>query len=130
MDTQPNVMAMDSINQTPSYNQPQHLYASAPQHLPSTYPTHSSVVGAEALAAGMMGLVIVGTGTMGANLHRVQEGDITIGEALNDSMAKGATAGVTAASATVVSKTLTSGGLVGLGVTLAVATGVSYLLNK
>ncbi len=89
-----------------------------------------SSVSSEVVAAGVMGVIVAGTGTMGANLHKVQDGDMTMGEAVTDSLTCGAAAGVAAATATLATKSLTSGGLTGLMVTLATATGVSYLLGK
>ena len=82
------------------------------------------------LAAGLFGLVVVGTGTLGANLHKVSDGDMTMGEAVSESLSKGAVGGLATAAATAASTSLTSGGLLGLAVTVAAATGVSYLLSK
>ena len=84
----------------------------------------------QVLAAGLFGLVVVGTGTMGANLHKVSDGDMSMGEAVSQSLSRGAVGGIATAAATAASTSLTSGGLLGLAVTLATATGVSYLLSK
>lgn len=94
-------------------------------HMPVT-PVHPSQV----LAAGLFGLVVVGTGAMGANLHKVKAGDMSMGDAASHSLARGAVGGIATAAATAASVTLTRGGLLGLAVTLATATGVSYLLSK
>lgn len=92
----------------------------------ATTPLQTSQV----LAAGLFGLVVVGTGTLGANLHKVSDGDMTMGEAVSESLSKGAVGGMATAAATAASTSLTSGGLLGLAVTVAAATGVSYLLSK
>jgi hypothetical protein len=55
---------------------------------------------------------------------------MSTGEAVRNSFAKGAVGGVAAATATAISSTVTAGGLTGLAVTVAAATGVSYLLSK
>ena len=67
---------------------------------------------------------------MGGNLHKVNDGDMTMSKAFNNSLARGAAGGIAAATATAAATTLTSGGIAGLAVTLAAATGVSYLLTK
>ena len=132
-----------NIDSTLSQTVPLHQYSVSPQNAPPeqapapyypqqvpTYPTKETTVAAsQALAAGMFGLIVVGTGTMGANLHKVQDGDMSMSEAVNNSLIKGAAGGIAAASATAASNTLTSGGIAGLAVTLAAATGVTYLLN-
>jgi len=107
--------------QAPAPNYPQYA-AAAPAKA-------TTAVTAQALAVGTLGLIIVGTGVMGANLHKVQDGGMGMGEALSDSLVKGAAGGIAAASATAAAATLTSGGIAGLAVTLATATGVSYLLG-
>ncbi|PIE65361.1 MAG: hypothetical protein CSA26_03290 [Desulfobacterales bacterium] len=128
MEITDNMMAAtNTVHHTPlAQTEPLHQYMT----VPSVSPVTSSYISPEVVSAGMMGLIVVGTGTMGANLHKVQEGKMTIGEAATDSLVKGAAGGVAAASATAASTTLTGGGLMGLGVTLAVATGVSYLLSR
>lgn len=82
------------------------------------------------LSAGLFGMIVAGTGTMGANLHKVQQGEMSLGEALSESLVRGAAAGVATAAASAAASSFTRGGLLGLGVTLATATGVSYLINK
>ena len=101
-----------------------------PQYAAATPVQATTAVTSQAMAVGMLGLIIVGTGTMGVNLHKVQDGNMGMGEAVSDSLVKGAAGGIAAASATAATATLTSGGLTGLAVTLATATGVSYLLGK
>ena len=92
--------------------------------------TPTSAVASKAVSAGIFGLIVVSTGTMGANLNKVGAGEMTMGQAVGDSLAKGAVGGVAAASATAASTGLTDGGAAGLAVTLAAATGVSYLINR
>ncbi len=91
--------------------------------LPQSTPTTAAV------NAGVMGMIVVGTGAMGANLHKVQGGEMNFGEALGNSLAKGAAGGAGAAGAAYASTALTDGGLTGLAVTLGVATGIGYLLS-
>lgn len=137
--------AGEQMNQTGiSQTQPNYQYATAQQQPPPQAPAPyyyqqslpfyqvntSAVATSRALSAGIFGLIVVGTGAMGANLHRVNDGSMTTGEAIKNSFAKGAAGGVAAASATAISATMTAGGLAGLVVTLAAATGVSYLLSK
>ncbi len=102
------------------------------QAVPVQYPTKitTSAIANQAAAAGMFGMIVVTTGTLGANLNRVGKGEMTMGQAMTDSLAKGAIGGVAAATATAASSTLTNGGVAGLAVTIAAATGVSYLINK
>jgi hypothetical protein len=111
----------------PAPNYPQYLNATQPTAVPVAVPATLPV--SQILAAGMFGLVVAGTGAMGANLHRVGDGTMTMGEALGNSLAKGAAGGVAAAAAAGATANLTGGGLAGLAVTLGVATGVSYLLS-
>lgn len=127
-----NPTATDAVhyNTTIPQSDPLHQYAPAPQYVAQVLPTQPSIVSAEVVAAGVMGLIVAGTGTMGANLHKVEDGDMSMGEAVSNSMVRGAAGGVAAATATAAATTLTAGGLTGLAVTLAAATGVSYLLSK
>ncbi len=127
-----------------SQTQPQYQYATAQQQPPAQAPAPyynqqqvpfyqnqvPAAAASHALAAGIFGLIVVGSGAMGANLHRVNAGTMTTGEAVRNSFAKGAVGGVAAATATAISSTVTAGGLTGLAVTVAAATGVSYLLSK
>jgi hypothetical protein len=126
-----------------SQTQPQYQYATAQQQPPPQAPAPyyyqqvpyyqnqvPAAAASNALAAGIFGLIVVGSGAMGANLHRVNAGTMSTGEAVRNSFAKGAVGGVAAATATAISSTVTAGGLTGLAVTVAAATGVSYLLSK
>ncbi|PIE68423.1 MAG: hypothetical protein CSA21_07540 [Deltaproteobacteria bacterium] len=121
------------------YNDPQHQYATvapqsqymaaAPLPSPAVAP-QTATVASQALAAGMAGAVVVSTGSLGANLRQVQQGEMTVEAAVRDSLVKGAQGGLAAASATAAATLLTSGGFAGVAVTLMTATGVSYLLSK
>ncbi|PIE58676.1 MAG: hypothetical protein CSA33_01880 [Desulfobulbus propionicus] len=82
------------------------------------------------LSAGIFGFIVAGTGAMGAHLHRVQEGEMSITQAVADSVLKGVAGGTAAAGATAAANSLTTGGTAGLVVTLAAATGMSYLFSK
>ena len=101
-----------------------------PAALPQKAAAPTSAIASKAVSAGIFGLIVVSTGTMGANLNKVGAGEMTMGQAVGDSLAKGAVGGVAAASATAASEGLTDGGTAGLAVTLAAATGVSYLINR
>lgn len=85
---------------------------------------------AHIVSAGIFGMIVAGTGAMGANLHKVQDGSMSFGDALSNSLVRGAAAGIATAAASATTSSLTRGGLFGLGVTIATATGVSYLINK
>ncbi len=116
--------------QAPAPLYPQHL-AQQPQNMPLAMQQPQSVSPLnEAFTAGTMGMVIVGTGAMGANLHKVNSGEMELGEAFTDSLGKGAVGAVAAAGATYTAASLTTGGLLGLAVTVAAGTGISYLLSK
>ncbi len=121
--------AMSQNQYNPS---PQSTYSQ--QSVPSSGPLaplpSSPVQTSQMLAAGLFGMVVVGTGAMGANLHKVSDGDMSMGEAVSQSLSKGAVGGIATAAATAASRTLTRGGVFGLAVTLATATGVNYLLTK
>lgn len=105
--------------------------AQFPQPAPlALHPPATAVHPFHVLASGLFGLVVVGTGTLGASLHKVNQGDMSMSEALSHSLSTGAVGGIATAAATAASSALTRGGLPGLAVTLATATGVSYLLSK
>ncbi|PIE57038.1 MAG: hypothetical protein CSA34_01690 [Desulfobulbus propionicus] len=105
--------------------------APMPGHVqPQTLAAPPASTASPALAAGVFGLIVAGTGTMGANLHKVEAGEMSVGAAVADSLVRGAAGGMAAAAATAAANGLTSGGIAGLAVTLATATGVSYLLEK
>lgn len=121
-------------NQTQS-NQttPLHQYSTVQVVPVQNYPVKSATPSpsvSKTVSAGLLGFIVVSTGTMGANLVKVSDGDMTMTQAAGDSLTKGAMGGTAAACATAASTTLTNGGMAGLAVTLAAATGVSYMLNK
>ena len=123
-------MEPTTMSTTVAQTDPLHQYAVPMQPQPVNYPVQATVKTSEVLAAGIFGLIVAGTGTMGANLHKVNDGKMTMGEAMGNSLVKGAAGGIAAASATAASTTFTSGGVAGLAVTVAAATGVSYLLSN
>ncbi|MBM9612832.1 hypothetical protein JWJ90_00870 [Desulfobulbus rhabdoformis] len=118
--------AMAQNQNNPTYDGTGPQATVMPVHQLPTAPVQSS----QMLAAGLFGMVVVGTGTLGANLHKVNEGEMSMGDALGQSVSKGAVGGLATAAATAASSSLTSGGLFGLAVTVATATGVNYLLTK
>ncbi len=111
---------------------PVQVYPAAPVKMSTAnYPAKASVPAASQTAgAGIFGFIVVSTGTMGANLNKVGKGEMTLGQAAGDSLAKGAIGGTAAACATAAAAGLTSGGVAGLAVTVAAATGVSYLIHR
>ncbi len=125
------VQMMAPPAQAPAPLYPQHL-VQQPQSMAPVMPQPQNNVSPlnEAFTAGAMGMVIVGTGAMGANLHKVNSGEMELGEAFTDSLGKGAVGAVAAAGATYTASSLTTGGLLGLAVTVAAGTGISYLLSK
>lgn len=110
-----------------SQTTPQHQYLALPDQ-PQAIPTVQTA--SPTLAAGFFGFVVAGTGSLGSNLHQVQSGEMSMNQAVVSSVVKGAAGGVAAASATAAATTLTKGGVAGLAVTIATATGVSYLLGR
>ncbi len=119
-----------NVNTTMAQTDPLHQYAVPVQQQSVQYPVQTNVNTSKIVEAGIFGLIVVGTGTMGANLHKVNDGKMTMGEAVGNSLVKGAAGGAAAASGTAASTTFTNGGAAGLAVTLAAAIGVSYLLSK
>ncbi len=125
---------VSTVNHTPSYQTtPLHPYSAVPVTPVQTYPVKStvdSVTVSKTASAGIFGFIVVSTGTMGANLNKVTDGEMTMAQAAGDCLAKGAIGGTAAACATAAATTLTSGRVAGLAVTLAAATGVSYMINR
>ncbi|MCG8549716.1 MAG: hypothetical protein MI799_04855 [Desulfobacterales bacterium] len=116
-----------------SQTTPLHQYSTVQVHPVQTYPVKAAAPAptvSKTVSAGLFGFVVVSTGTMGANLVKVSEGEMTMTQAAGDSLAKGAVGGTAAACATAAATSLTSGGVAGLAVTLAAATGVSYMFNR
>lgn len=127
-----NTMNVSDAGQQPTT--PIHQYAAvAPSMQQSgaiTSPYKPESLTEQVVSAAAFGAIVVATGTMGANLHKVQQGDMGLGQSVNNSLVNGLKGGIAAGSATAAAKTLTAGGAIGLAVTLVAATGVSYLLNK
>ena len=82
-----------------------------------------------ALTTGMFGMVVGGTAAMAVNLHRMQDNKMTLGQAMTDSLAKGAAVGVATAAGVTAARAVGSSGLTCLVVLLATATGVGYMVN-
>ena len=99
-----------------------------------TYYTHRPVVGpidsSQALAAAGMGFVVGGSAALGVNLHKVRGNKMTLSEALVDTLAKGAGAGVATAAGSAIASSLGGTGMTRFALMAATATGVIYLLNS
>ena len=121
-------------NHTPAYQTtPLHQYSTVQVQPVQTYPAKFAAPAAtvsKTASVGLFGFIVVSTGTMGANLAKVSAGEMTMTQAAGDSLAKGAIGGTAAACATAAASNLTNGGVAGLAVTLAAATGVSYMINR
>lgn len=115
--------------QTSSLHQNSTVQVLPVQSYPAKSPAPAPTVSKTA-SAGIFGFIVVSTGSMGANLARVSAGEMTVTQAAGDSLAKGAIGGTAAACATAAATNLTNGGVAGLAVTLAAATGVSYMINR
>ena len=102
-------------------------------YYPAYYGTRTglgAVDPARALAAGGMGFIVGGSAALGVNLHKVRANQMTLNEALIDSVAKGAGAGVATAAASAAASAVGGSGVVSFAVMAATATGVVYLLNS
>ncbi|HBT88768.1 hypothetical protein [Desulfobacter sp.] len=125
---------------TPAYQTtPLHQYSTVQLHpVQTTYPVQtypaksaaSAATLSKTASAGIFGFIVVSTGTMGFNLNKVSAGEMTMAQATGDSVVKGAIGGTAAACATAAATGLTNGGVAGLAVTLAAATGISYMINR
>ena len=117
------------------YNYPTPAYPvqNAPYPVNPTYhlrTTAPSVYTSAVLATGVIGAVAGGSAAMAVDLHRVQNGQMTMSQAAIDSLAKGAGAGVATATGIALARAVGGGGLVTLVVVLGAATGVGYMLNS
>ena len=112
---------------TPSkhYQYPVPTASTYPARINQTYIQPSAV-----LTTGMFGMVVGGTAAMAVNLHRMQDNGMSMGQALTDSLAKGAGAGVATATAIAAARVMGGTGVTNLVVLLATATGVGYVLNS
>ncbi|CAN2042071.1 conserved hypothetical protein [Candidatus Magnetomoraceae bacterium gMMP-15] len=81
------------------------------------------------LGAGILGTIVGGTSAMGANLHKVQDKEITMAQAAVDSLVKGAGAGVATAAGAGVASAVGGGSFLSLTFMVVAATGVNYVLN-
>lgn len=100
---------------------------------PTSYATRSGigpVDPARVLAAGGFGFVVGGSAALGVNLHKMRANQMTLNEALIDSLAKGAGTGVATAAATAAASAVGGSGILSFAVMAATATGVVYLLNS
>ena len=96
-----------------------------------TYPVGGSYLPSNyAMSAGIFGTVVGGTAALAANLHKVQDDQMTMRQAFVDSLAKGAGAGVATAAAAGVASSFRTSGLTSLVLMAATATGVGYVLNS
>ena len=109
---------------------PSHMYQG---YYPSYYTGGTglgSIDASRALAAAGTGFVVGGSAALGVNLHKVRANQMTLNDAIVDSVAKGAGAGVATAAAAAAASTVGGTGLTRFAVMLATATGVVYLLNS
>lgn len=109
---------------------PYHTYQS---HYPTNYATRAGIGPLDPhriLAAGGFGFMVGGTAALGVNLHKVQANQMTLNQALIDSVAKGAGAGVATAAASAAASAVGGSGMLSFAVMAATATGVIYLLNS
>ena len=108
---------------------PHHQYAQPTQHAYPVYRAPTYVSSSRTLlTAGVVGTVVGGTSALAANLHKVQDKQMTTKEAVANSLATGAGAGVATATGVAVASAVRAGGFVSLALMAATATGVGYLL--
>jgi hypothetical protein len=106
-------------------NHPHALQQSSyPAAVPSAYTAPNTYV-----SAGIFGTVVGGSAALAANLHKVQDNEMTMKEAFVDSLAKGAGAGVATAAASAVVSSVRMGSFGSFVLMVATATGVGYVLN-
>lgn len=99
-------------------------------HLQSNYPvTKSTLVPSVVLNTGIFGTIVGATTVFGTSLHRVQREEITIKEAISDSLIKGASTGIATATAVAAVQTIGGSRLTNWVVLAATATGVGYAIN-
>jgi NADPH:quinone reductase-like Zn-dependent oxidoreductase len=96
----------------------------------ASYPVSKSLIQPNlVLQSGIFGTVIGATAALGANLHRVRQEELSLNEAMVDSLAKGAGTGVAAAVATAAVQSVGGSRVTSWVVLLAAATGVGYAIN-
>ncbi len=116
--THPQTSSTSNVPLQTQYSYPARTYA---------YPPVTPTV---IMASGLFGMVVGTSSTLGVNLHHVQDDRMTMTQAVADSLAKGAGAGVATAVAVGVARSIGGGSLGTFAVTLATATGVAYVLNS
>jgi len=107
-----------------------YMHAQTPSSGTVHYPvTRTSIQPNVVLNTGIFGTVVGSTAAMGANLHKVKNNELSMSEALADSVAKGAGAGIAAATASAAVQAVGGGRVTSWVVLLAAATGVGYAIN-
>lgn len=91
------------------------------------YPTYSN--SGYLLKAGILGTIIGGSAALGMNLHKVKNSEMTMEQAITNSLAKGAGAGVATAVGAAAASAV-SGGVMSAVVMAGAASSVVYLLNS
>jgi len=81
------------------------------------------------LNAGILGTIVGGSAALGVNLHKVRKNEMTMEQAVSNSIAKGAGAGVATAVGAAAASAV-SGGFLSAAVMAAAASSVIYLLNS
>lgn len=94
-----------------------------------TWPTSSSTCNA-VLQLAALGAVIGASATAGANIRRVQRGEVSAGEALVDSGRAAVTAAAASAIAGAAATAVSNEGLTRLGILFAAGTTVSYAIQR
>lgn len=106
------------------------MQSQTPVSYDNHYPaTRSTLQPSAVLNTGIFGGVVGATAALGLNLHKVQNKELTMSEAVADSVAKGAGTGIAAATATAAVQTIGGGRTTSWLVLLATATGVGYAIN-
>lgn len=91
---------------------------------------HRALLPAAVAASGTAGAVVGGTLAAAKDIHRVNNGEMTRGQALADVSKEAAGTGLSTAAGIAVTGALGLTGLVGLVGIVGVATGTKYLWNK
>lgn len=93
----------------------------------NNYPVYSN--SGYLLKAGILGTIIGGSAALGMNLHKVKNDEMTMEQAVTNSLAKGAGAGVATAVGAAAASAV-SGGVMSAVVMAGAASSVIYLLNS
>lgn len=95
-----------------------------------TYPTYSSPSNSRyLLKAGILGTIVGGSAALGVNLHKVRNDEMTVEQALSNSLAKGAGVGVATAVGAAAASVVT-GGILSAVVMAGAASSVIYMINS